>query len=85
MSMFIPPEGAMQFELAADSSDLGGGVVWVFPEKKFNYPGCKTKDHGTVFRVFRFQSGGRELKRRVNRQIGATDSCVCECYGRIIE
>jgi len=81
--MFIPPDGAMQFEINNHPLGFNGSVLWCVPDQRTTstrVPGCQCSN-GDFMKVV----GASHLTQRFNFNQGARDNLVCRCIGRIIE
>jgi hypothetical protein len=85
--VFIPPEGAMQFEVLRDwNQDIPEEdrpiVLWVMPPEP--YPGRKRHKpdcpHTKAYKAVAIAKGPRRMSLS-----GLGKDVVCECVGRLIE
>jgi hypothetical protein len=75
--MFIPPEGAMQFEL----TEFPGECVWVEPEvSKIDF-----NTECNCMEGYRLISWGECTLRPSNEPVGGGTPSYCACLGKIIE
>lgn len=78
--LFIPPEGAMQFEVTAADTQYRGETMWVIPSD------APLDDRNWVCHCDRHYEVLEEtLSERFRRAFGPPPNGVCACVGRIIE
>jgi hypothetical protein len=88
--MFIPPPGAMQFEVdnryyGGDVSPEQGGWVWVVPHPRDRYESrCNCRK---AWRVIDFSGIGLKGKKAIEKLIKQRGILpgVCACVGHLIE
>lgn len=82
-SIFVPPDGAMQFEVHRDNyGNLAphGTVIWVFPSNDKWVPMSHLCPHVHGYEVIM-----ESLPYIMRSRSGMKKAGVCECWGSIIE
>jgi hypothetical protein len=80
--LFIPPEGAMQFEITHPGTKFYGENFWVLPfDGKVNlskgWPQCRCRKY--------FEAIMETVSPSLEEVLNGNNRAVCLCVGRIIE
>lgn len=80
--LFIPPEGAMQFEITHIDTPFKGESFWVTPHRfsvgfSHGWPQCNCD--------VRFEAILETVSPRLSKVLRGNDRVVCRCVGRLIE
>lgn len=89
--LYIPPEGAMQFEITHPDTKYRGENIWVFPQEvDWNALAFKNWECGCNKRYIVLPESISDnllsaIRTDVNSRTDANSIVICECVGRIIE